>query len=381
MMEKQPIILIIEDTPATLSVLFTLLNDAGFEVLVALNGENALKIAEEGEPDLILLDVMMAGIDGFETCRRLKDSETTREIPVIFMTALAETGDKIKGFELGAVDYITKPFEPQEVLMRIKTHLTIQQLQHDFQEKNEELSASLERERELNQLKSRFISIASHEFRTPLSTILISKNLVGRYCQQRNAPTISEDISEELDSIERAVRHMADTLDEVLTITKSEAGKITFEPVELDITAFCQEIVEKWNALSTEIHTLVFTGVGEHLRACVDPKLFETILSNLLSNAVKYSPRGGMVVCELWADEADLCLSVKDEGIGIKPEDQHNLFEAFHRGHNAASIQGTGLGLSIVKQFVDLHGGTIDVHSMMDQGTQFTLVFPGTLQA
>lgn len=379
MTKKLPSILVIEDTPATLSVLFNLLDDAGFEVLVALNGERALSVAEEGRPDLILLDVLLAGIDGFETCRRLKASEATCEIPIIFMTALTKTDDKIKGFELGAVDYITKPFEPEEVLMRIKTHLTIQQLQQDLQLKNEELYAALERERELNQLKSRFISIASHEFRTPLSTILFSKDLLKRYCQkvgQPDEPGMANDIHEQLDSITRAVKQMTATLDEVLMITKSEAGKVSFSPILTNVTALCREVVEKWEAMSTEAHSVIFSNQGEPIQALVDPKLFETIVSNLLSNAIKYSPQGGEVRCELALVAENIRLVVQDQGIGITEEDQRHLFEAFHRGVNAMKIQGTGLGLSIVKQFVELHEGTISVESEVRKGSTFTICVP-----
>jgi putative two-component system response regulator len=129
-------ILAVDDNPANLGLLFEMLDTAGFEVLVAQNGENALKRAESTRPDLILLDVMMPGMDGFETCRQLKAQDTTRDIPVMFMTALAETGDKVKGFALGVVDYITKPIEPEEVLARVNTHLMIQRLQTDLKAKN-----------------------------------------------------------------------------------------------------------------------------------------------------------------------------------------------------------------------------------------------------
>ena len=180
-------ILVVDDTPKNLDVLFTLLSSLGFETLFALDGESALQRAEFGHPDLILLDIMMLGMDGFETCRRLKTNEKTREIPVIFMTALSDTVNKVKGFELGAVDYITKPIQAEEVLARVRTHLTIQQLQKDLQTKNEELQASneelqasLEREQELNKLKSRFISVASHEFRSQSRRPTLVANRIGR---------------------------------------------------------------------------------------------------------------------------------------------------------------------------------------------------------
>jgi len=376
MKDKVSSILIIEDNPANLSVLFNLLNEAGFEVLVALDGEKAIKSAEEGQPDIILLDVILFGIDGFETCRRLKASEKTKDIPVIFMTALTRTVDKVKGFELGAVDYITKPIEPEEVLSRIKTHLTIQQLQQDLQMKNEEVQASLERERELNKLKSRFISIASHEFRTPLSTILFSNGLLRRYNQRIPNQDMAKEMGEELESIEKSVKKMTETLDEVLTITKSEAGKVTFNPSRIDLTDLCRTIVERFKNMATDTHTIIFPNSSDHIQALVDPKLFEVILSNLLSNAIKYSPGGGNVVCGLVQKDRTIIFSVKDEGIGVSKEDQHHLFDTFYRGVNVDEIQGTGLGLSIVKQFVELHGGAINVESEVNKGTTITIILP-----
>jgi two-component system sensor histidine kinase/response regulator len=376
MKNKASSILIIEDNPATVSVLYNLLNEAEFEVLIALDGDNAIKSAEEGQPDIILLDVILCGMDGFEICHRLKTSETTRNIPVLFMTALTKTVDKVKGFELGAVDYITKPFEPEEVLARVKTHLMIQQLQRDLQQKNEELHAALDRERKLNNLKSRFISIASHEFRTPLASILFSKNLLQRYTQKLSEKEFVGEMGEELISIERSVHQMTAVLDEVLTITKTEAGKVTFTPERIDLTELCRDIVEKFRSLSTDAHTLIFPNSGDHIHVLADPKLMETILSNLLSNAIKYSPRGGTVYCSLWQDNGTIRLSIKDEGIGIAEDDQSHLFEAFYRGANAAKIKGTGLGLSIVKQFIELHGGAIEVKSEVNRGTTFTIVLP-----
>jgi two-component system sensor histidine kinase/response regulator len=376
MKDNLPSILVIEDNPANLSVLFNLLNETGFEVSVSLDGESAIRSAEEGHPDIILLDVMLARIDGFEICRRLKASEKTQAIPVIFMTALTKTVDKVKGFELGAVDYITKPFEPEEVLVRIKTHLTIQKLQQDLCLKNEELQASLERERELNKLKSHFLSIASHEFRTPLSMILFSNNLLRRYIQVvPDQQTVTEMI-QELDGIERTVKQMTGTLDDILKIAKSETGKLTFNPTLIDLGDLCWKVVEKFKVLAAETHTVIFSNAVEHIQAFVDPKLMEHILSNLLSNAMKYSPKGGTIRCDLVQENGKIILSVTDKGIGIPEDEQRHLFEAFYRGVNVNDIQGTGLGLSIVKQFVELHGGTITLKSDANKGTIFTVVLP-----
>ena len=369
-------VLVIEDNPATLSLLFHLLDQAGFEVLISKDGESALTSAEEAQPDIILLDVLMSGINGFETCQRLKASEKTKDIPVIFMTALTKTVDKIRGFKLGAVDYITKPIEPEEVLMRIKTHLMIQKLQQDLQTRNEELHASLEREQELNKLKSRFLSIASHEFRTPLSTILFSSNLLRRYSGRIAETAMTADMQEECDVIERAIEQMTATLDEVLMLSKSESENFIFKPILLDLGELCQMVIEKFKVISAATHTMTFTNAVKPIQISADPKLLEHILSNLLSNAIKFSPQGSSVFCELTEQEDAAIISIKDEGIGISEEEQHQIFESFYRGTNVEKIQGTGLGLSIVKQFIELHGGTISVESQLHTGSTFNIILP-----
>ncbi len=381
MNDNMPSLLVVEDNLKSLSFLFNVLREAGFEVLVAQDGKHALRSAEEARPNMILLDVIMSGIDGFETCRRLKASEKTQHIPVIFMTGLTKTVDKVKGFELGAVDYITKPVEPEEMLVRVKTHLTIQQLQQDLYAKNKELQASLEREQELNTFKSRFMSIASHEFRNPLTAILFSNNLLRRYTaklssEKESDKEIVKDMVEELDSLEKPVGHMITTLDEILRVSKSEAKKLTFRPSSIDLGDLCQHVVERFNVTSPETHAVTFLNTTEHIQAFVDPKLVDQILSNLLSNALKYSPSGGNISCGLFRKNDDILLSVKDEGIGISEDDRLRLFEAFHRGVNVDEIQGAGLGLSIVKQFVELHGGAINVKSQINRGTTFTVVLP-----
>lgn len=372
MNDEMPAILAVDDNPANLNLLFDLLDKANFEVLISQSGESALKRAKNTSPDIILLDVMMPGIDGFETCRQLKADEATKDIPVIFMTALSDIVDKVKGLELGAVDYITKPIQPQEVLARIKIHLTIQQLQRDLGQKNLKLSESLEREKELNELKSRFISMASHEFRTPLAAILTSSNLLKRY-GDRFSP---DKKLTHLERIEGAVKRMTEMLNDILTLSKIEAGKQRYHPQPVALIEFCHNIVEEFRLISEETHTIAFSSPDQEFQACVDPNLLRHILSNLLSNAIKYSSENRHIYFEHSRTDNAVIFRVKDEGIGISEDDQKYLFEAFHRGTNVDTIKGTGLGLSIVEQFVELHGGTIDVESKINQGTTFTVSIP-----
>ncbi len=365
-------ILAVDDNPANLDLLFDLLGEAGYKVLFAKNGESAITRAQKTLPDLILLDVMMPGIDGFETCRQLKAHTVTQQIPIIFMTALKETMEKVRGFELGAVDYITKPIQPEEVLARVNTHLTIQRLQHDLLEKNQELSAALDREKELNVLKSRFISMASHELRNPMTILQLSLDLLKRY-HTRMPP---EKQAKELENMEQTLKLMQNLLDEVLMASKAEAGRFQYKPRRLDASELCQRVFQSFQQMSEHSHTLLFSCEGKDFHLSADPELLEHIFSNLLSNAIKYSPTGGTVTFEMVRQSEAIVCRVSDQGIGISEEDQQHLFDAFHRGKNVGNIKGTGLGLSIVKEFVKLHHGTISVESEVNQGTTFTIVFP-----
>jgi two-component system sensor histidine kinase/response regulator len=365
-MNTPPVILLVDDNLVNLEVLFDLLDEKGFHTLTAKSGELALKRAETAQPDLILLDVLMPpGIDGFETCRRLKAHQTTRDIPVIFMTALSDTVDKVTGFEVGAVDYITKPIQPEEVLARVNAHLAIQYLQQQLQQ-------ALAHEQELNRLKSRFMSMALHDLRTPLTSILLTTELLQHYGDRMS----TEQKAVEYAGIEKTIKRMTSMLNEFLMLSKAEAGKFEYHPQPTWIEQFCQDIVAEFRGMSKETHTLLFSGTGQDFQATIDPKLLQHVFSNLLSNAIKYSPSGGTVAFILTRDEDNITVQITDQGIGIPEEAQARLFEAYHRAENVGDIRGTGLGLSIVKQFVELHGGTIQVQSEVNKGSTFTVVLP-----
>ena len=371
---EETLILIMDDHPANLEILIELFEQTRFDISFASDGRTCLDIARSDHPDIILLDVMMPDMDGFEVCRQLKRHPDTCDIPVIFMTALSDTVEKVKGFELGALDYITKPFQAQEVLARVNIHLTLQRLQRELIRKNAELQAGLDREKELNQIKSRFISVASHELRSPLTIISMTSKMLKRYADRMSA----EKKLEQLDIIEDAVTKMADLLDDVLLLVKVESHQFQFHPTHLDVAAYCRDITDQFRSICADAHVLEFSVHGEGFEANIDPKLLRHIFSNLLSNAIKYSPNGGTIQFEIFREtgSSDIRFCVRDEGIGIAPGDLEHLFDAFHRGGNVDQIKGTGLGLWIVKQFVELHSGTLDVESELGRGTTFTIRLP-----
>ncbi|PSB24459.1 PAS domain-containing sensor histidine kinase [Chlorogloea sp. CCALA 695] len=234
-----------------------------------------------------------------------------------------------------------------------------------------ELRSALEKEKELSLLKSAIVTMTSHEFRTPLTTILSSAEILECYSHKFTEAKKLE----HLQRIQRAVKHMNGLLSDVLLIGKAEAGKLEFNPTSLELEQYCRKLVEEIQ-LTTNTHTIVFGKQGECVDAYMDEKLLLHIFSNLLSNAIKYSPQGGTIRFDLIYKLGEVIFQIQDEGIGIPNIDQAQLFNSFQRGSNVGTISGTGLGLAIVKKSVDLHGGQIWVESEVNIGTAFIVTLP-----
>jgi PAS domain S-box-containing protein len=234
-----------------------------------------------------------------------------------------------------------------------------------------EVRLALEQEKELSALKTRFFSMASHEFRTPLSTVLAAAQLLA------NSPSDnSEKKLRNLHRIQDSIENMVRLLDDILTIARAETGKLEFNPKSLALEKFCRQFVEEMQLSAGNQHTLTFICQGKSTHACLDEKLLRSILANLLSNAIKYSPKGGQVYCLLKFESDRVELQIRDRGVGISPDDLKQLFEPFYRGKNVRHISGTGLGLVVVKKCVDLHGGSIEIASNLGKGTTATIVLP-----
>ena len=240
----------------------------------------------------------------------------------------------------------------------------------EYKQAEQEIRQALAREQELNELKSRFISMTSHEFRTPLTTILSSTELLKYY----SSKFTEEKKQIHFERIQSNVHHITQMLNDILLLGKAEAGKLDFNPAQIDVRQFCQQLIEEFQQGIGRQHSLCFTHQGQLAPVSLDQKLLRHILGNLLSNALKYSPIDRPVCLELTCRRKELIFRIKDKGIGISQADQQRLFESFHRGTNVGNISGTGLGLSIVKKAVDMHGGTISVESQVGVGTTFTVV-------
>lgn len=253
------------------------------------------------------------------------------------------------------------------------THWIAVQRDITARKRADEIRLALEREKELSALKTRFFSMASHEFRTPLSTALAAAQVLEN---SQNEWDNTEKRMRNLHRIQDSVKNMVQLLDDILTINRAETGNLAFNPKPLNLEQYCRHLIEEIQLSAGNQHRLVFICQGNAVPVCLDEKLLHSILSNLLSNAIKYSPQGGNVSLTLEFQSDTVALTVRDQGIGIAPDDQKQLFEPFYRGKNVRTIPGTGLGLVVVKKCVDLHQGKIDITTELGRGTSCLVVLP-----
>ena len=383
-------ILVVEDTPENVSVLYHLLTQKGFKVLVAQHGKQALNILERAIPDLILLDITMPGLSGFEVCKILKSQKNTQEIPIIFMTARADTDDKVKGFQLGAADYITKPFQHEEALARINAHLNLHKLQKTLEERNhilqqqnqilETVVSALQKTKltaeEANIAKNQFLANISHELRTPMNAIIGYSELLKEEAEDLNVT----DLIDDLDKIGRAGRHLLDMINDILDFSKIETGKMELNLETFDIYPLIQEVVISAKPLIEEkVNTLEVFCPDDIGVMYADLTKVNQIVFHLLSNAGKFTEQGIVKLIVLKEDDDQwIRFKISDNGIGINPEQKQQIFQVFTQadGSSTRKYGGTGLGLTITKRFVDMMQGHIHLESELGQGSSFTVRLP-----
>jgi two-component system sensor histidine kinase/response regulator len=367
-------ILIVDDTPANLRLLSHVLSKEGYAYIEASDGEKALKLAEKHHPDLILLDIMMPGMDGFEVVKQLKTEENLAEIPIIFLSSLSETDDKIQGFKYGGVDYITKPFQKEETLARIKTHLKIRFLQKQL---NERIRILRDREVELsrlNQKKDDLVRMVSHDIKNPLTGI------IGLVKLMRDSDKISaEEQKQMLSVIEDSGTNLLNLVREMLDRETQKTEPQAIEYSECDVNDILERVIAMNKAKSVLKNiSLHFSVAPAHLHLNADQNKLEIALNNLVSNALKFTPSEGAVSVEAQAREEDVLFKIIDSGIGIPEKMQPDLFlnpDKASRDGTGGEV-GTGLGLDIVQLYVDLHKGKVWVESKLDEGTTFFISIP-----
>ena len=349
-------ILIVDDTPANLGVLVETLGAAGYRLMVAEDGEEAIAQTQHTVPDLILLDVMMPGPDGFDTCRRLKAQARTRDVPVLFMTALHGSADKVKGFDAGAVDYITKPIEHEEALARVRTHLKLRQLQREL---NDQLAT-----------RERFMRIAGHDLRGPLCLILMA----AKIARHENLPASA--VGRQLDDIADAAALMRRVIDTFLdlrpTSSATSAGRV-------DLNLVAGAVVRLHESAAQRKQITLTCALAERLpTAHGDASLAYQALANLVSNALKFSPAGGRVTVKTEARRDRVQVAVCDTGPGVPVAERERLFQenAPLSPRPTGGEESHGYGLAIVRQLIEAQAGAVGAEFPKTGGSVFWFELP-----
>ena len=370
---KSNSLLIVDDDKSNLLVLIKILQN-DYTIYTARDGEEAIQKAETCQPDLILLDIVLPNIDGYEVLSKLKESSNLGMIPVIFITGLSESKSEEKGLKLGAVDYITKPFNPAVVKIKVRHQIKIINLQR-------ELAQTAESAKKANQAKTAFLAVMSHEIRTPMNAIMgIAEGQLQEFDE-----TLPPAIKEAFDRIYYSGNLLLQIISDLLDISKVESGKLVIAPDRYEAASLINEVVHlnkiRFDSKPIEFKLLVDENIPKSLVG--DGLRIKQILNNLLSNAFKYTWRGEVqlsITAETGENESEVVLvfTVSDTGQGISPQDLPFLFTEYARFNLDAnrSTEGSGLGLSITQTLVKLMQGEIVVESELEKGSTFTVRLP-----
>lgn len=373
---EKPAVLIVDDTPVNIAMLAEYLVGHGISAMVAQDGEEGVERARLARPDLILLDVMMPGIGGFEACRRLKSFPETKDIPVIFMTALSDIDDKMTAYSVGGVDYVTKPFQVEEVLARVKAHLSLRAMQRELASQNQQLQQEIEvrcaAEQELarsNAELEQLAYVASHDLQEPLRMITSYLQLI----EQRYKDKIDTQATEFIEFAVDGAKRMQNLIDDLLAYSRLNSRAKPFHAAS-GVT-IVQDAIQSVRAAVEESGAQITYGklpvvMGDQIQLT---QLFQ----NLLANAIKFRNNQPPHI-HIDAEDAGESwrFSVRDDGIGIAPEYFERIFVMFQRLHSRAKYPGTGIGLALCKRIVERHHGRIGVESVPGEGSVFKFTLP-----
>ena len=348
---KRNMIMIVEDTESDIDILVECLSDA-YRVRVAMDGPSALEDIQKEPPDVILLDIMMPGMDGYEICRRIKQNKKTRDVLVIFVTALTEAVDETRGFELGAVDYITKPFSFSVIRARIKTHLDLSEARKELQRKNELLKENL-------QLRELVEQITRHDLKNPLQIIMGSVGMLALDIPHRE----NDNIGRQIQLLEKSCSTMLNMINRSLDLYKMETGSYSLNSKKMDILPLMDRVLFGLENVILSMNLKVDVIINGHHRASgekfiilTDELLFYSMMSNLVKNAAEASPKGGRVEIFLLENE-NITIHIQNQGT-VHPQIRSKFFEKFV---TFGKDGGTGLGTYSARIMAEIQGGTINL--------------------
>ena len=372
----QPIVLIVDDITENLQLLGTILDEHDIEFSYATNGKEALELVSFSKPDLILLDVNMPEMNGYEVCEILKSDKETKEIPVIFLTAKTEPEDIVKGLTVGGIDYITKPFNAKELITRVKSHLDLSISKQIISAQNEQLNKLNIELKETIATKDKFFSIIAHDLKDPFHTLVGFSNLILSTFDERKP----EDIKRLVKFIHQSSVHGFDLLNNLLDWSRSQTGTIKYNPTSIRLSSLMDDLLLLLNKTAEKKELQLISAIPEDCTVFADEKMMQTVIRNLVSNALKFTTPGGIVRIESRVLEDETEIIVSDTGLGIPEEHLSKLFNISenHSTMGTDNERGTGLGLLLCKEFVEKNGGSIKVKSEPGKGSEFSFLIPNS---
>ncbi len=358
---RQANIMIVDDMPANLQLLVHFLRNEGYKVRPVTSAAAALELAQHIRPDLVLMDVSMPEMDGYEACRRMKENPDLKEVPIVFLSAMGDLLDKVRAFEVGGVDYITKPFHMEEVRIRIENHLRLAELRGEMEEKCRQLESSQE-------MNAHLVHLLIHDMRTPLFNISASLDLIGL----SDALTVDAPVQHHLTDARDSIGMLEQMIADILDVYKMENGGRLVALAPAPVAGIVSDAIRIMGGLMKH-HRFSYTLPSPDLMALCDSALTSRVLINLFSNAVKHAPNGSVIRLQT-VDEGDVIrLSVTDQGQGVPPELHDRLFEKFGRLTNDSNAKKSSIGLGLVfsRMVIEAQGGEIGIRSKAGEGCVF----------
>ncbi len=360
-------ILIVDDVVSNVLLLKILLTNEKFQICTASNGRECIEKTKSEHPDLILLDVMMPDINGFDTAVILKNDPETANVPIIFLTALNTPSDLVQGFKVGASDFLTKPFNKEELIVRVMQQISLVAARRIIMEQNEELRHTISN-------RDKMYSVIAHDLRSPMASIRMVLNLF--------VSTVSPDmIGQELyDLIDKANRESEEThslLDNLLKWTKSQTGRLNVVYQDFEINDVVLGVVDIFVIIAETKHIRLNCNLGtENLKVHADTDMLNTVIRNFLSNAIKFSNENSTIDITVARSGDFARISVRDHGVGISEDRIASLFSSGKTTYGTKNEEGSGLGLQLCKDFAVKNGGDVEVESVHGEGSTFSVLVP-----
>lgn len=365
--DENPKILIIDDIASNIQVVANLLKKNNYNISYAQSGKTGLERANQIEFDLILLDIMMPEMDGFEVCQHLKKNQKTKDIPVIFLTAKTTEDSLKKGFDAGAVDFISKPFKADELLARVNTHILLKTVRERLSETNIELQQA-------NANKDKLLSIIAHDLRNPFSVLITFSKLLLDSLDDFS----KVDILNYLNTFYQTSKQGYNLLDNLLNWSRSQTGNMEIKLEVIDLKDLIEENVTLHNSQACAKNIEMINNVPENMKGIADFNMILTVVRNLISNAIKFTNPGGKIKISGKISKTHVEISVEDNGVGMSAEDLDNIFriEIKHSTPGTADERGSGLGLVLCKEFVEKNFGVLKATSELGKGSKFSFSLP-----